>query len=50
MANNGKQRGQGSRKRRHLINALLIVATWLIAFFTFFGIPFVSQALHKGMI
>ena len=31
-------------------NALLIVATWLIAFFTFFGIPFVSTALHKGMI
>lgn len=31
-------------------NALLIMATWLIAFFTFFGIPFVSKALHKGMI
>lgn len=31
-------------------NALLVMATWLIAFFTFFGIPFVSQALHKGMI
>lgn len=31
-------------------NAWLIVATWLIAFFTFFGIPFVSTALHKGMI
>ena len=31
-------------------NALLIVATWLIAFFTFFGIPFVSTALHKGMV
>ncbi len=31
-------------------NALLVIATWLIAFFTFFGIPFVSQALHKGMI
>lgn len=31
-------------------NALLIVATWLIAFFAFFGIPFVSTALHKGMI
>lgn len=31
-------------------NALLIVATWLIAFFTFFGIPFVSTVLHKGMV
>lgn len=31
-------------------NALLIVASWLIAFFTFFGIPFVSTALHKGMV
>lgn len=31
-------------------NALLIVATWLIAFFTFFGIPFVTTALHKGMV
>ncbi|MEO5659464.1 MAG: cytochrome c biogenesis protein CcsA [Polaromonas sp.] len=31
-------------------NAWLVVATWLIAFFTFFGIPFVSTALHKGMI
>lgn len=33
-----------------LTNSLLIVATWLVAFFTFFGIPFVSTALHKGMI
>lgn len=31
-------------------NARLIVATWLIAFFTFFGIPFVSTAMHKGMV
>lgn len=31
-------------------NALLVVGTWLVAFFTFFGIPFVSTALHKGMI
>jgi ABC-type transport system involved in cytochrome c biogenesis permease subunit len=31
-------------------NSLLIIATWLIAFFTFFGIPFVTTALHKGMI
>ena len=33
-----------------LTNALLVLATWLVAFFTFFGIPFVSTALHKGMI
>ncbi|MEH6471728.1 MAG: cytochrome c biogenesis protein CcsA [Halopseudomonas sp.] len=32
------------------INAWLIVVTWGVAFFTFFGIPFVSMALHKGMI
>jgi ABC-type transport system involved in cytochrome c biogenesis permease subunit len=31
-------------------NALLIGGTWLVAFFTFFGIPFVTTALHKGMI
>jgi len=41
---------RASFKTPPVINALLIVATWLIAFFTFFGIPFVSQALHKGMI
>jgi ABC-type transport system involved in cytochrome c biogenesis permease subunit len=33
-----------------LINAGMILATWCIAFFTFFGIPFISTALHKGMI
>ena len=37
-------------KTSYVTNSLLIVATWLIAFFTFFGIPFVSTALHKGMI
>lgn len=31
-------------------NALLVIGTFVIAFFTFFGIPFVSTALHKGMI
>lgn len=41
---------RASFKTPPLINALLIVATWLIAFFAFFGIPFVSTALHKGMI
>lgn len=32
------------------VNALLIVGTFMVAFFTFFGIPFVSEALHKGAI
>jgi len=32
------------------INAGMILTTWCVAFFTFFGIPFVSTALHKGMI
>jgi len=33
-----------------VINAAMILVTWCISFFTFFGIPFVSTALHKGMI
>ncbi len=33
-----------------VINSLLILGTFVIAFFTFFGIPFVSTALHKGAI
>ncbi|WP_207060661.1 cytochrome c biogenesis protein [Motiliproteus sp. SC1-56] len=37
-------------KTSPLVNAWLILATWLVAFFTFFGIPFVSASLHKGMI
>ncbi|HEY0844552.1 MAG TPA: cytochrome c biogenesis protein CcsA [Noviherbaspirillum sp.] len=32
------------------LNAGMILATWCVAFFTFFGIPFVSTALHKGMV
>lgn len=31
-------------------NALLVIGTFVIAFFTFFGIPFISTALHKGMV
>lgn len=31
-------------------NAWLVIGTWMVAFFTFFGIPFVSTAMHKGMI
>lgn len=33
-----------------VVNALLIAGTFTVAFFTFFGIPFVSDALHKGMV
>ena len=31
-------------------NALLVIMTFVIAFLTFFGVPFVSTALHKGAI
>jgi ABC-type transport system involved in cytochrome c biogenesis permease subunit len=31
-------------------NAVLIIATFVVAFFTFFGIPFVSTSMHKGQI
>lgn len=37
-------------KTSPVTNAWLIVAVFMIAFFTFFGIPFVSTALHKGQI
>lgn len=30
--------------------AYLVLTVWLIAFFTFFGVPFVSPSLHKGAI
>jgi len=33
-----------------MANGLLIVGTFVVAFFTFFGIPFVSTALHQGAI
>ncbi|AKU10207.1 hypothetical protein AzCIB_0302 [Azoarcus sp. CIB] len=33
-----------------LTNSLLVTGTFVIAFFTFFGIPFVTTALHKGAI
>ncbi|WP_407279494.1 cytochrome c biogenesis protein CcsA [Aromatoleum evansii] len=35
---------------RPATNSLLIAGTFVVAFFTFFGIPFVSTALHKGAI
>lgn len=41
---------RASFKTQPLTNAYLIVATFVIAFFTFFGIPFVSTSLHKGQI
>lgn len=31
-------------------NALLIIGVFCIAFFTFFGIPFVSTAMHQGQV
>ena len=37
-------------KTSPVTNAWLIVAVFVIAFFTFFGIPFVSTAMHKGQI
>lgn len=37
-------------KTTPLANAWLTVGVFAVAFFTFFGIPFVSTALHKGQI
>jgi cytochrome c-type biogenesis protein CcsB len=41
---------RASFKTRPEINAILILATFCVAFFTFFGIPFVSTSMHKGQI
>lgn len=41
---------RASFRTRPVTNGLLIVGTFAVAFFTFFGIPFVSTALHKGAI
>ncbi len=41
---------RASFKTKPELNAILIIATFVVAFFTFFGIPFVSTALHKGQI
>lgn len=35
---------------RHAIYALLVLGCFILAFLTFFGVPFVSTAPHKGMI
>ena len=32
------------------VGAVLVMAVFLIAFLTFFGIPFVSVSPHKGAI
>lgn len=37
-------------KTTPVTNAWLVIATFIAAFFTFFGIPFVSTAMHKGMV
>jgi ABC-type transport system involved in cytochrome c biogenesis permease subunit len=37
-------------KTHPITNAFLVLGTFMVAFFTFFGIPFVSNALHKGMV
>jgi ABC-type transport system involved in cytochrome c biogenesis permease subunit len=39
---------RASYKTPPVINAMLVAATFVIAFLTFFGIPFVSRALHQG--
>jgi cytochrome c-type biogenesis protein CcsB len=41
---------RASYRTAPVVNATLIVGTFVIAFFTFFGIPFVSEAMHKGMV
>lgn len=41
---------RASYKTGPRLNALMVIAVFVIAFFTFFGVPFVSEALHKGMI
>lgn len=41
---------RASFKTSPRVNSLLIIATFAVAFFTFFGIPFVSTSLHKGQI
>jgi cytochrome c-type biogenesis protein CcsB len=41
---------RASFKTTPATNALLVVAVFVVAFFTFFGVPFVSTSLHKGQI
>jgi ABC-type transport system involved in cytochrome c biogenesis permease subunit len=37
-------------KPRHTVSALLVVGVFALGFLTFFGIPFITQAPHKGMV
>ena len=41
---------RASFKTSPVINGMMIVGVFVIAFFTFFGIPFVSASMHKGQI
>lgn len=41
---------RSSYKLSPVASALMIAAVWVAAFFTFFGVPFVSTSLHKGAI
>ncbi len=38
------------RNNQGIIFRLLIIVSFLLAFLTFFGVPFISVAAHKGMI
>lgn len=37
-------------RTKPVTNSLLIIATFVIAFFAFFGIPFITETLHKGAV
>lgn len=41
---------RASFRTRPTTNAWMVLGVFIVAFFTFFGIPFVSTALHKGAI
>jgi ABC-type transport system involved in cytochrome c biogenesis permease subunit len=46
----GAMHANATFKLKAIVSSLLVLLTFLVAFFTFFGIPFVSTALHKGAI
>lgn len=41
---------RGSRRLGARVSAVAIIALFVVAFFTFFGMPFISIAAHKGAI
>lgn len=41
---------RASYRPRPTVSAAMVVGVFVIAFFTFFGVPFVSTSLHKGAI